>query len=283
MPTTSLSVRDLSVSIGGHSVLSDVSLDLPAGQVTGLAGESGSGKSMTALAILGLLPRGASATGSITLSGRDLLALRRRQLAHVRGRQVAMVFQDPAAAFHPLLSIGGQLTDHVRRHLRLSRRDARARAVELLEQVRLPDSAGALGKFPHQFSGGQLQRIAIASAIACSPAVLLADEPTTALDVTVQAGILRLLRSLSDDLGLATLLITHDLGVMSAVADTVTVLRAGQVVESGPRFDVLTRPQHPYTRDLIESLPQHPALQHGAALEHSVAPAISTEPGDPDE
>jgi peptide/nickel transport system ATP-binding protein len=283
MPTTSLSVRDLTVSIGGHSVLSDVSLDLPAGQVTGLAGESGSGKSMTALAILGLLPRGASATGSITLAGRDLLALRRRQLAHVRGRQVAMVFQDPAAAFHPLLSIGSQLTDHVRRHLRLSRRNARARAVELLEQVRLPDSAGALGKFPHQFSGGQLQRIAIASAIACSPAVLLADEPTTALDVTVQAGILRLLRSLSDDLGLATLLITHDLGVMSAVADTVTVLRAGQVVESGPRFDVLTRPQHPYTRDLIESLPQHPALEHGAAMEHNVAPAISAEPGDPDE
>jgi peptide/nickel transport system ATP-binding protein len=283
MPATSLSVRDLTVSIGGHSVLSDVSLDLPAGQVTGLAGESGSGKSMTALAILGLLPRGTSATGSITLAGRDLLALRRRQLAHVRGRQVAMVFQDPAAAFHPLLSIGSQLTDHVRRHLRLSRRNARARAVELLEQVRLPDSAGALGKFPHQFSGGQLQRIAIASAIACSPAVLLADEPTTALDVTVQAGILRLLRSLSDDLGLATLLITHDLGVMSAVADTVTVLRAGQVVESGPRFDVLTRPQHPYTRDLIESLPQHPALEHGAAMEHNVAPAISAEPGDPDE
>jgi len=283
MPATSLSVRDLTVSIGGHSVLSDVSLDLPAGQVTGLAGESGSGKSMTALAILGLLPRGASATGSITLAGRDLLALRRRQLAHVRGRQVAMVFQDPAAAFHPLLSIGSQLTDHVRRHLRLSRRNARARAVELLEQVRLPDSAGALGKFPHQFSGGQLQRIAIASAIACSPAVLLADEPTTALDVTVQAGILRLLRSLSDDLGLATLLISHDLGVMSAVADTVTVLRAGQVVESGPRFDVLTRPQHPYTRDLIESLPQHPALEHGAAMEHNVAPAISAEPGDPDE
>jgi peptide/nickel transport system ATP-binding protein len=283
MPATSLSVRDLTVSIGGHSVLSDVSLDLPAGQVTGLAGESGSGKSMTALAILGLLPRGASATGSITLAGRDLLALRRRQLAHVRGRQVAMVFQDPATAFHPLLSIGSQLTDHVRRHLRLSRRNARARAVELLEQVRLPDSAGALGKFPHQFSGGQLQRIAIASAIACSPAVLLADEPTTALDVTVQAGILRLLRSLSDDLGLATLLITHDLGVMSAVADTVTVLRAGQVVESGPRFDVLTRPQHPYTRDLIESLPQHPALEHGAAMEHNVAPAISAEPGDPDE
>ena len=252
-----LRIRDLSVRIGGKQVLNQVSMDLPAGQVTGLAGESGSGKSMTALAVLGLLPQAATATGAVELDGRDLLALPSRQLARVRGRQVAMVFQDPAAAFHPLLSIGSQLTDHVRHHLGLSRKEARARASELLGQVRLPDADGALGKYPHEFSGGQLQRIAIASAIACQPAVLLADEPTTALDVTVQAGILRLLRSLSDELGLATLLITHDLGVMSAVADTVTVLRSGQVVESGPRFDVLTRPKHAYTRALIEALPQN--------------------------
>jgi peptide/nickel transport system ATP-binding protein len=167
-----------------------------------------------------------------------------------------MVFQDPAAAFHPLLSIGSQLTDHVRRHLGLSRPAARSRAAELLARVKLPDPAGALGKFPHQFSGGQLQRIAIASAVACDPQVLLADEPTTALDVTVQAEVLRLLRNLSDELGLATLLITHDLGVMSAIADTVTVLRAGRVVESGPRYDVFTEPRDPYTRSLIEALPQ---------------------------
>jgi ABC-type microcin C transport system duplicated ATPase subunit YejF len=229
---------------------------VPAGQVTGLAGESGSGKSMTALAVLGLLPPAARAVGSIELDGRDLLRVPRRQLGGIRGRQVAMVFQDPAAAFHPLLSIGSQLTDHVRRHLGLSRRAARARAVELLTRVRLPDPAGALGRFPHQFSGGQLQRIAIASAIACEPRVLLADEPTTALDVTVQADVLRLLRRLSDELGLATLLITHDLGVMSAVADTVTVLRAGHVVESGPRYEVFTQSRDPYTRGLIESLPQ---------------------------
>ena len=253
---TGLRIRELDVSIGGRRILDQVSLDVPAGQVTGLAGESGSGKSMTAMAVLGLLPAAARAAGSIELNGENLLLLPRRQLGQIRGRRIAMVFQDPAAAFHPLLSIGSQLTDHVRRHLGLSRPAARSRAAELLARVRLPDPAGALGKFPHQFSGGQLQRIAIASAIACEPQVLLADEPTTALDVTVQAEVLRLLRNLSDELGLATLLITHDLGVMSAIADTVTVLRAGRVVESGPRYDVFTEPRDPYTRSLIEALPQ---------------------------
>ena len=253
---TGLRIRELDVSIGGRRILDQVSLDVPAGQVTGLAGESGSGKSMTAMAVLGLLPSAARAAGRIELNGENLLGLPSRQLGEIRGRRIAMVFQDPAAAFHPLLSIGSQLTDHVRRHLGLSRPAARSRAAELLARVRLPDPAGALGKFPHQFSGGQLQRIAIASAIACEPQVLLADEPTTALDVTVQAEVLRLLRNLSDELGLATLLITHDLGVMSAIADTVTVLRAGRVVESGPRYDVFTEPRDPYTRSLIEALPQ---------------------------
>ena len=253
---TGLRIRELDVRIGGRRILDQVSLDVPAGQVTGLAGESGSGKSMTAMAVLGLLPSAARAAGRIELNGENLLELPRRQLGEIRGRRIAMVFQDPAAAFHPLLSIGSQLTDHVRRHLGLSRPAARSRAAELLARVRLPDPAGALGKFPHQFSGGQLQRIAIASAVACEPQVLLADEPTTALDVTVQAEVLRLLRNLSDELGLATLLITHDLGVMSAIADTVTVLRAGRVVESGPRYDVFTEPRDPYTRSLIEALPQ---------------------------
>jgi peptide/nickel transport system ATP-binding protein len=252
-----LSIRDLSVTIGPATILDGVSLDLPAGQITGLAGESGSGKSMTALAVLGLLPRRSEATGTVELEGRDLLGMGNRDLARVRGRRIAMVFQDPGSAFHPLLSIGAQTTDHVRRHLRLSRADARARMTELLARVRIDDPDEALRKFPHQFSGGQLQRIAIASALACEPQVLLADEPTTALDVTVQAGILRLLRGLSDELGLATLLITHDLGVMSAVADTVTVLRHGRVIESGPRYDVLTQPRDPYTRALIDALP-HP-------------------------
>ena len=255
MSVVRLAVRGLRVELGGTTVLDGVDLDVPAGQVTGLAGESGSGKSMTALAVLGLLPRGGRATGTIRLDGRELLDLPERERNAVRGRHVAMVFQDPAGAFHPLLSIGHQVTDHVRHHLRLSRAQAVERAVDALDRAQVPEPREALRKFPHQFSGGQLQRIAIASAIACEPQVLLADEPTTALDVTVQAGVLRLLRSLSDDLGIATVLITHDLAVMSAVADTVTVLRAGRVVEQGSRFDVLTRPQDPYTRSLIESLP----------------------------
>ncbi|HEY0118846.1 MAG TPA: ABC transporter ATP-binding protein [Cellulomonas sp.] len=257
-----LRVRDLDVSIGSVRILDGVHLDLEAGRIAGLAGESGSGKSMTALAVLGLLPRHARAAGRIELDGTDLLTLPRRRLADVRGRRVAMVFQDPAAAFHPLLSIGAQVTDHVRRHLGVSRKAARLRAANLLERVHVPDPDEALRKFPHEFSGGQLQRIAIASAIACEPQVLLADEPTTALDVTVQAGILRLVRGLSDEFGLATLFISHDLAVLSSVADTVTVMRDGRVIESGPRFDVLTDPQNAYTRALIESLPDHIA-RHG--------------------
>jgi peptide/nickel transport system ATP-binding protein len=169
-----------------------------------------------------------------------------------------MVFQDPTASLHPMLSIGGQLTDHMRHHLGLSRKDARDRAVELLARVRVPDPRDALHKYPHQFSGGQLQRVAIASAIACDPGVLIADEPTTALDVTVQAGVLRLLRELCDDLGLAVLLVTHDLGVMSAVADTIAVMHGGEIVEHGERYQVIREPRSEYTRSLIESLPRTP-------------------------
>jgi ABC-type dipeptide/oligopeptide/nickel transport system ATPase component len=176
-----------------------------------------------------------------------------------------MVFQDPTASLQPMLSIGTQLTDHVRHHLGLNRRDAEERAVSLLERVRVPDPESAVRRYPHQFSGGQLQRIAIAIAIACEPAVLIADEPTTALDVTVQAGILRLLRDLTDDLGLAVLLVTHDLGVMSALADTVAVMRDGRIVEHGSRYQVLREPQTEYARELIASLPHTPPP--GADLE----------------
>lgn len=255
---TALSIRDLSITFGKHDpveVVKGISLDLTAGRIQGLAGESGSGKTVSAMAVLGLLPATARVSGSIRLSGTELVGMRNRQLNTIRGRRVAMVFQDPSASLHPQLTIGSQLTDHVRAHLRLNRRDAKQRAVDLLSQVRVPEPSEALHRYPHQFSGGQRQRIAIAVALACDPEVLLADEPTTALDVTVQAGILHLLRELVNDRDLAVLLVTHDLGVMSAVADDVAVMRHGQIVESGSTLDVFTAPQHSYTRTLLESMP----------------------------
>ncbi|WP_424530401.1 ABC transporter ATP-binding protein [Sphaerisporangium viridialbum] len=254
---TVLSVEGLKVSIGGHEILRGVDIGLRPGRVHGLAGESGSGKTMTGLAALGLLPHGARTSGRVVLDGgRNLLELPQRDLNRVRGREIAMVFQDPATSLHPMLSIGRQITEHMRHHLGLGRAEARARAVDLLGQVRIPGAAAAVDRYPHQFSGGMRQRIAIAIALACGPKVLIADEPTTALDVTVQAGVLRLLRSLCDDLGLAVLLVTHDLGVMSAVADEVSVMREGLVLETGPRAQVLRTPEHPYTRALLDALPR---------------------------
>jgi ABC-type glutathione transport system ATPase component len=261
--TKGLAIRGLELTLGGRRILDGIDLDVPAGVVTGLAGESGSGKTMTGLTVCGLQPAGSRTGGTIAFDDGerrvpDLLSLRPGELNRLRGRRIAMVFQDPTASLHPMLSVGTQLTDHVRHHLGLSRSDARQRAVELLDRVRVPQPEAALARYPHQFSGGQLQRIAIAIAIACDPAVLIADEPTTALDVTVQAGILRLLRELTDDLGLAVLLVTHDLGVMSALADTVAVMRTGRIVEHGSRYQVLREPSTDYARELIAALPHTP-------------------------
>ncbi|MFE2420793.1 ABC transporter ATP-binding protein [Streptomyces hokutonensis] len=250
-----LEISGLTLDLGGRRILGGVDLAVRPGQVHGLAGESGSGKTMTGLAALGLLPPDARTGGRIELEGTDLLTLQPRQLAALRGRSVSMVFQDPSTSLHPMLSIGHQLTDHLRHHLKLNRKAAKERAVDLLTQVRIPNPLEALGRYPHQFSGGMRQRIAIAIALACEPKVLIADEPTTALDVTVQAGVLRLLRGLCDELGLAVLLVTHDLGVMSAIADEVSVMRHGLVVETGPRGRVLTEPRHEYTRQLLDALP----------------------------
>ncbi|MFF3669682.1 ABC transporter ATP-binding protein [Microtetraspora malaysiensis] len=252
-----LAIEGLTVAIGGKEILRGVDLMLEPGRVHGLAGESGSGKTMTGLAVLGLLPHGARVSGRIALAGRDLLSLPPKQLNAVRGAEVAMVFQDPATSLHPMLTVGRQLTEHMRHHLRLSRGEARERAIDLMRKVRIPGPEEAISRYPHQFSGGMRQRIAIAVALACAPKVLIADEPTTALDVTVQAGILRLLRGLCDDLGLAVLLVTHDLGVMSAVADEVSVMKDGLMVETGPRGQVLVEPRHAYTRALLESLPEN--------------------------
>jgi ABC-type dipeptide/oligopeptide/nickel transport system ATPase component len=232
-----------------------VSLEVQRGQVQGLAGESGSGKTITGLTVIGLEPNRSEISGHIWLDGQDLLKLTGSALNAVRGAKVGMVFQDPSTSLHPQLTVGSQLTDHVRYHLKVSKDEARDRAVQALDRVGVQGGRATLARYPHEFSGGQRQRIAIAIALACDPAVLIADEPTTALDVTVQAGVLTLIRSLVDSLGLAVLFITHDLGVMSAVADRVAIMRHGQIVENGLREQVFTAPTHAYTRELLASLP----------------------------
>jgi ABC-type dipeptide/oligopeptide/nickel transport system ATPase component len=256
---------DLRTAQGPRPIVAGIDLVLTRGRIHGLAGESGSGKTMTALAVLGLLPESMTVRGSIALAdGTELVGASRQALSRLRGRRVAMVFQDPSTSLHPQLTVGTQLTDHMRHHLKLGKQEARERAVALLTRVSVPDPEGAIRKYPHQFSGGQRQRIAIAVALACDPEILLADEPTTALDVTVQAGVLQLLRELVDETGLSVLLVTHDLGVMSAIADEVTVMRAGVVVESAPRRQLFTAPKHEYTSSLLAALP-------GSTLEVSPA------------
>jgi oligopeptide transport system ATP-binding protein len=248
---------ELPTQAGLVRVVDGIDLDVAAGHVAGIAGESGSGKTVSMMAILGLLPAGAAVGGEACFRGYDLLSSSDKELAKRRGKDVALVMQDPHSSLHPMLSVGAQLTDHVRHHLKLGRREARDRAIDLLHQVRIPDPRGSFDAYPHQFSGGMCQRIAIAIALACGPSLLIADEPTTGLDVTVQAGILHLLHDLGERHNLAMILITHDLGVMSALADHLTVMYAGRVVEAGPTSDVLASPRHPYTAALLAALP-HP-------------------------
>jgi oligopeptide transport system ATP-binding protein len=263
-----LRVDRLSVALptrsGYHKAVDDVSFAVDAGEVLGIAGESGSGKTITALSLFGLLPHGARVTGSIRLDGTELTELTTKQLRAIRGRQIAMVSQDPATALHPIVPIGTQLTEHMRHHLGVSKAEARSRAADLLQTVRIPDPERALRSYAGQFSGGMRQRIAIAVALAAEPRVLVADEPTTALDVTVQAGILRLLDRLCRERGLAVIVITHDLGVMSATARRLCVMYAGRLAEAGPTSELLARPRHPYTRGLLDALPHPEAM--GAPL-----------------
>jgi peptide/nickel transport system ATP-binding protein/oligopeptide transport system ATP-binding protein len=263
-----LEVQDLVVALptkrGAQRAVDGVSFTVDAGEILGIAGESGSGKTMTAMTLLGLLPHGASTSGSVRFDGRQLLGASSKAMRAIRGAEIAMIAQDPSTALHPILTVETQLTEHMRYHLGLSKSDARDRALELLATVRIPDPEQALGNYPGQFSGGMRQRIAIAVALAAKPRLLLADEPTTALDVTVQAGVLRLLDQLRRDSGLAVVVITHDLGVMSALADRVCVMYGGRLAESGPTRSVLAAPRHPYTRGLLDALP-HPEAE-GATL-----------------
>jgi oligopeptide transport system ATP-binding protein len=265
-----LQVEGLTVQIRGEggtvTIVDGVDYEVEERQIFGVAGESGSGKTISVLALLQLLPRGAQTSGRAAYRGRDLLTLSGRGLRQVRGRELAMVFQDPLTSLHPMMTIGRQLSEHVRYHEGLSKSAALARAQELLGEVRLPDPERALDAFPHQFSGGMRQRVAIASALVTRPKLLIADEPTTALDVTVQAGILRLLDRLRHEHGLSVILITHDLGVLSSIADHVSIFYAGRIVESGPTGELLGHPRHPYTRALLDALP-HPEAEGRAELQ----------------
>ncbi|MEU3862155.1 ABC transporter ATP-binding protein [Streptomyces sp. NPDC028722] len=264
MVVSLLEIEDLSVTFNGTSAsppvraVDSVDLRLEAGETLAVVGESGSGKTVTALSLLGLNPPEpvCSTTGSLRLDGTDLGTLGGKEWRAVRGRRVAMVFQDPGSALNPLLTIGTQITDAVRAHERLTREQARRRAVEALEQARMPEPESRLRQYPHELSGGMRQRAAIALAIAARPRLLIADEPTTALDVAVQAEIMAMLRSLCIDLGMGLILITHDLGVVAEQADRVAVMYAGRVVESGPAAHVLKRPRMPYTQALLAATPR---------------------------
>jgi peptide/nickel transport system ATP-binding protein len=260
-----LSVRDLTIAFRNDkkpvTVVDRVSFAIGEGEFVGLAGESGSGKSMAALSVLGLLPPTARATGEITYEGRSLLHLSPRALRQIRGNKIAMVFQEPLTSLHPALAIGFQIAEAIRAHESVSRKQALARAVDLLGRVGIPEPALRAGQYPHEFSGGMLQRAMIAMALSCSPRLLIADEPTTALDVTVQAQLMDLLDSLHRELGMAVLLISHDLGLLAGRTDRTLVMYAGQVVEDGPTNRLFSRPGSPYTEALLAAIP-NPARKH---------------------
>jgi len=253
MSAALLSVRDLTVAYDGQGLLHGINADVLAGETVALVGESGCGKSTTALALAGLLPANAQASGQIHFEGQNLLELSPRQRRRLQGSRIGMVFQEPLSSLNPVLKIDEQIAEVLRAHLPLARRAARRRAQELLEQVHLPDAARLLDAYPHHLSGGQRQRVMIAIAIACAPSLLIADEPTTALDVTTQAQILSLLDELRRTLNMGLLLITHDLGVVSERADRVLVMHAGRVLESAAVDALFSAPQHPYTHGLLQA------------------------------
>ena len=259
---------------GAVHAVNGVSFDLHEGELLGVVGESGSGKSVTMMSLLKLLPMPPAeiVSGRARLDGQDLIGLDLTDLRRVRGARVGFIFQDPMTSLNPVLSVGYQITEPLRAHLGMSRRAARERAVELLERVGIPAAAGRLGDFPHQFSGGMRQRVMIAIALACNPKVLIADEPTTALDVTIQAQILDLVKRLRHELGMGIVWITHDLGVVAGLADRVMVMYGGLVVERAGVGKLYKHPRHPYTRGLLSTLPK---------LDGTRAERLASIPGQP--
>ena len=257
-----LAVRDLRVTFVRRGeepfkAVDGISFDVRPGQTVGLVGESGCGKSVTSLALMGLLPRrGNVVEGAAVFDGEDLLQLSPGQLRDRRGSEIAMIFQDPLSSLNPVVQIGRQVTEVMERHQGLSRKQAMPKAAELLERVGIPDPRARLSNYPHQLSGGMRQRALIAMALACKPRLLIADEPTTALDVTIQAQILALLKELVVETGTALVMITHDLGVVAGLCDEVNVLYGGKIVERGDRYTLFARPRHPYTVGLLNSIPR---------------------------
>jgi oligopeptide transport system ATP-binding protein len=257
-----LAVHDLSVRFktaeGYVEAVNRMTLEVSPGEIAALVGESGSGKTVTALSIVRLLPKSSAqiVTGEVIFDGQDLLKVSEADMRHIRGRRISMVFQEPMTSLNPVMTIGHQITEPLRLHLGLSRHAARDRVVELLNMVGVPDARRRLGDYPHRFSGGMRQRVMIAMALSCEPQLVLADEPTTALDVTIQAQVLELITSLARRLGSAVILITHNLGVVARYADSVHVMYAGRLAESAPSKALFHQPRHPYSIGLLESVPR---------------------------
>jgi oligopeptide/dipeptide ABC transporter ATP-binding protein len=257
-----LEVTDLSTHFftreGEVRAVDGVSFSLERGKTLGIVGESGCGKSVTALSIMGLIPRPPAkiVSGTVVFDGKELTRLSEKKLEDLRGREIAMIFQDPMTSLNPTLTIGLQITETIRRHYDVSKQDARKKAIELLEEVRVPRAAERLDDYPHRFSGGMRQRVMIAIALSCDPKLLIADEPTTALDVTVQASVLDLLDDLRHEHDMAMIIITHDMGVVAEAADDIVVMYAGQIVEHAAVQELFDRPEHPYTEALLGALPQ---------------------------
>ena len=263
-----------------HAV-NGVSFDLGEGEVLGVVGESGSGKSVTMMSLLGLLasPPAEIVEGSVMFDGRDLLSMNAAELRRIRGREIGFVFQNPASSLNPVLTIGHQLMEPMRHHLALSARAARERACELLDVVGIPDARRRLKDHPHQFSGGMCQRVMIAMALSCTPRILIADEPTTALDVTIQAQIIELVASLRERFGMAIVWVSHDLGVVAEIADRVLVMYGGRIVEAAPAGALFRQPHHPYTRALLGTIPvAHEGGQERLATISGQAPTLLEAP-----
>jgi peptide/nickel transport system ATP-binding protein len=252
-----LEIDNLCVTIDGLDMVSDVSFALEAGKTLALVGESGCGKTITALALMRLLPEAARLTrGSLRLKGKEFSKIPESEMQNIRGNDISMIFQEPGSALDPLMTVGDQIIESIRAHQNISRPQARQQALEMLERVGIPDAGTRLKQYPFELSGGMCQRVMIAAALVCRPSVLIADEPTTALDVTIQAQILDLIRTMRSEIGTAVILITHDMGIVADMADQVAVMYAGRVVEQGDVYEIFREPRHPYTRLLLKSIPR---------------------------